>query len=182
MAVSRKPLYRVISSRVIHEGYIARLVRDRFILRGTGGKVWTRETLVHPGAVVILPFLDPRRIILLRQFRFAASGFLWEIPAGTRESGEREIACARRELEEETGYRARRWRLLTRFLPAPGISTELMTLYRAESLVPGRKDLDHDEWIEHRVVTLAQACRMVRDGRIRDGKTIAAVLWARLFG
>lgn len=128
--------------------------------------------------MVILPFVDKRHILLLRQFRYAAQGDLWEIPAGTLEPGERPLTCAKRELEEETGFRAKKWRYLTRFLPAPGISDEWMTMYKAEQLEAGRKNLDHDEWIEHEVVTLERARILVRRGNIRDAKTIAAILWA----
>ena len=137
----------------------------------------TRELVQHPGAVAILPLVDSRHIVLLRQFRYAAKGNLWEIPAGTREAGESAIRCARRELEEETGFRARRIKFLTRFYLAPGITNEVMSLFKASDLVKGRKNLDHDEWIEHRVVSLAEACRMVENGLIRDAKTMVGVLW-----
>lgn len=175
---SKKP-YRLVHSKEIYRGRIIRLVKDRFIHRSDPKKLVTRELVEHPGAVVILPFVDPKRIVLLRQFRWASKSELWEIPAGTREGkGEPELVCAKRELEEETGFRAKKWTLLSRFFPAPGLSDELMTLYRAENLVPGTKNLDHDEWIEHEIVTLAKARRMVRDGRIRDAKTIVGILWA----
>ena len=151
------------------------------MLNAVPGKIVTREIVRHPGAVVIIPFVSPDKILLIRQFRYAANGDLWEIPAGTLESGEPTINCAKRELEEETGFKASRWKLLARFYPAPGISDELMTLYRADGLKTGRKNLDHDEWIEHETVSLAKAARMIRQGVIRDGKTIAAVLWARQF-
>ena len=177
----KKRLYRLVASKTIYRGHIVRLVKDRFILRQAPGKIVTREIVRHPGAAVVLPFLDKRRILLLRQFRYAAEGDLWEIPAGTLEPGERPLRCAKRELEEETGFRAKKWRCLTCFLPAPGISDEWMTLYRAENLVPGRKSLDHDEWIEHEVVTLERARAMVRRGMIRDAKTILAILWALEF-
>ena len=176
-----KPPYRLLSSRKLYRGLNFQLFKDRFILRAAPGKVVTRELVDHPGAVVILPFVDRARILLLRQFRYAAKGDLWEIPAGTLEKGEKPLACARREIEEETGFRAKRWKLLSRFLPAPGISNELMTLYKAEGLVPGTKDLDHDEWIEHETVSLAKARRMIRKGKIRDAKTIIGVLWASYF-
>ena len=176
-----KPPYRIIKSRKIYRGFNFQLFKDRFILDAARGKVVTRELVDHPGAVVILPFVDKEHILLLRQFRYAAKGDLWEIPAGTLEKGEKAIHCAKREIEEETGFCARRWKLLTRFFPAPGISNEVMTLYKAEDLVPGNKNLDHDEWIEHETVSLAKARRMIRQGTIRDAKTIIGVLWASYF-
>ncbi len=177
---SRKKPYRLIRSEEIYRGHIIRLVKDRFILHAAPKKIVTRELVIHPGAVVIVPFVDKDHLILLRQFRYACQGDLWEIPAGTIEKGEATLTCAKRELEEETGFRAKKWRLLSRFFPAPGISNELMTLYRAEKLSPGKKDLDHDEWIEHEVVSLREAKRMIRDGRIKDAKTIAGILWSNL--
>lgn len=177
---SRKKPYRLVDSKEIYRGHVVRLVKDRFILRRDPGKLVTRELVDHPGAVVIVPYLSKDRLLLIRQFRYAARGDLWEIPAGTLEKGEATLACAKRELEEETGFRAKKWTLLTRFFPAPGISNELMTLYRAEGLTPGKKDLDHDEWIEHEAVSVRRARRMIREGRIRDGKTIAGILWSSL--
>ncbi|HTL71407.1 MAG TPA: NUDIX hydrolase [Candidatus Eisenbacteria bacterium] len=178
----KKLPYRLLESRSLHRGHYVELVKDRFELDACPGKIVTRELLRHPGAVVVLPFVDRKNILLLRQFRYAAQGDLWEIPAGTMEKGEPWLRCARRELEEETGFRARRWKLLSKFYPAPGISNELMALYRADSLVPGRKNLDHDEWIEHETVPLVRAAAMIRSGKIRDAKTIVAVLWALHFG
>jgi ADP-ribose pyrophosphatase len=122
-----------------------------------------------------------KNIILLKQFRYAAEGDLWEIPAGTLEAGEKPLNCAKREIEEETGFKAKKWTFLTHFFPAPGISDEVMTLYKAEKLVPGRKNLDHDEWIEHKVVSLKNALKMIKNGQIRDGKTIAGLLWVDSF-
>lgn len=175
----RKP-YRLVDSRTIYRGRVIRLNKDRLILNAHPRKLITREIVHHPGAVVIVPYVDKEHILLLKQFRYAAQGDLWEIPAGTLEKGEKTLVCAKRELEEETGFKASRWELLTRFLPAPGISDELMTLYRAEKLSAGRKNLDHDEHIVHRVVSVAKARRMIRQGKIRDAKTIVALLWPLL--
>lgn len=179
--MAKKPPYRLLDSRVLHKGHIFTLVKDRFTLDIAPGKIVTRELVKHPGAVVILPLLDRSTMLLIRQFRYAAKGDLWEVPAGTLEPGEATLACAKRELEEETGHRAKKWRLMTRFLPAPGMSDELMTLYLAEELTSGRKNLDHDEWIEAVPVKMPRALAMIRSGSIRDGKTIAAVLYARQF-
>ena len=169
--------YRLVESKTIYRGRIVRLVKDRFILNAAKNKLVTREILRHPGAAVIVPYADKKNLLLIRQFRYAAQGDLWEIPAGTLEKGEAPLVCAKRELEEETGFKARRWTLLGRFLPAPGISDEMMTLYRAEDLRPGRKNLDHDEWIESQVVSVKKARQMIRRGLIRDAKTIAGILW-----
>ncbi|MBI3316249.1 MAG: NUDIX hydrolase [Candidatus Omnitrophica bacterium] len=170
--------YRLIRSSILYRGHIIRLVKDRFILKVAPHKIVTRELVVHPGAVVILPFVGPDRILLIRQFRYAAQGDLWEIPAGTLEKNESPLACARRELEEETGFKAARWRYLTRFYPAPGISNERMYFFSAHGLKKGTKQLDHDEWINSHVVTLEEARRMIEKRVIQDAKTIAGILWA----
>ena len=177
----KKLPYRLLTSKTIHQGYIIDLVKDRFILHAAKGKIVTRELVLHPGAVAVVPLVDKNHLLLLRQFRYAANGDLWEIPAGTLEKKEKTLECAKRELEEETGYKARRWKYLTRFLPAPGISNEMMTLFKAEGLKPGRKNLDHDEWIEHKTVSLKEAQTMIRRGAIRDAKTIAGILWVSFF-
>lgn len=173
--------YKLVQSTTLYKGHIIQLVKDRFILDVAKNKVVTRELVIHPGAVVVLPFVDKKNILLLKQFRYACKGDLWEIPAGTLEKNEKELTCAKRELEEETGFKAKRWRFLTRFYPAPGISNEVMSLFQAEDLVLGAKNLDHDEWIEHHIFPLKEALRMVKNGKIQDGKTIAGILWAVSF-
>ena len=174
----RKAPYRLVDSKTIYQGRIIRLVKDRFILNAAKNKLVTRELVRHPGAVVIVPYVDKNHLLLLRQFRYAAQGDLWEIPAGTLEQNEAPLTCAKRELEEETGFKAKRWKFLTRFFPAPGISNELMTLYKAQNLTPGRKNLDHDEWIEHEIVSVVRAKRMILQGKIRDAKSIVGILWS----
>lgn len=178
MAPRQKLPYRLIGSQTIYRGHFVKLVKDRFILNKAKDKIVTRELIIHPGAVVVIPFIDKDHILLLRQFRYAAKGDLWEIPAGTLEKGEKPIVCAKRELEEETGFRAARWLYLTKFLPAPGMSDEWMSLFRADGLEPGKKNLDHDEWIEHEAVSLKKAVAMIRNRQIRDAKTIVGILWA----
>ena len=175
--MSRHTPFRVLKSTVIYRGRCIRLLKDRLRVGALPGKETVRELVEHPGAAVILPFADKDHILLLRQFRYAAKGDLWEIPAGTLEKGEAPLACARRELEEETGFKAGRWRLLTRFYPAPGISDEYMSLYEARGLVRGKTNLDHDEWLRCECVPFQKALRMVRTGRIEDAKTIVALLW-----
>jgi ADP-ribose pyrophosphatase len=179
--VPKKSLFHIRESRLIYSGRIIKLVKDRFTLKCAGNKLMTRELVIHPGAVVILPFLKKDKIVLLRQFRYAAKNDLWEIPAGTLEKNESPFSCAKRELEEETGFRARKFKRLTAFYSAPGVSNEVMILYRAWNLVPGHKHLDPDEYIRHRIVSFRQAVRMVERGLIRDAKTIVAILWAKSF-
>ncbi len=171
--------YRIIKSKTIYSGHIIKLVKDRFTLHVAPNKVVTRELVIHPGAVAIIPFAQKDKIVLLRQFRYAAQGDLWEIPAGTLESGESTLTCAKRELEEETGFKARRWRKLSQFFLAPGISNEQMMLYRADDLYQGLKNLDHDEWIQHKIVSISLAKKMIRQGKIRDAKTIVGILWSQ---
>lgn len=181
MPVKKLP-YRVIESRKLYRGYHITLFKDRFVLDAAKDKIVTRELIAHPGAVVIVPFASKNEILLLRQFRYSAKGDMLEIPAGTLEKGERPLTCAKRELEEETGFRAKRWAFLTKFYSAPGMSNEIMWLYRADGLVPGKKQLDHDEFITHEKISLKRAETLVRKNHIQDGKTIAGILWALHFG
>ncbi len=176
----KKKPYRLLRSHTLYQGKIIRLEKDTLILNADPDHTVIRETVIHPGAVVILPFVDKSHLLLLKQFRYAAKANLWEIPAGTRERGESTLSCAKRELEEETGFKAKRWRFLSRFFPAPGISTEVMTLYLAQDLIPGSKNLDPDEWIVHEAVSLDKAIRMIQKGIIQDAKSIVGILWAKL--
>jgi ADP-ribose pyrophosphatase len=176
-----KPPFKLLRRKKIYSGHYVDFVKDQFTLNAVPGKIYTRELVIHPGAVVILPFYDKKSIVLLRQFRYSVQGDLWEIPAGTLERGENPYFCAKRELEEETGFKARRWKRLSSYYAAPGISDEIMTCYRADDLIPGKKNLDHDERIEHEIVSLKKAFSMMKDGRIRDAKTIVALLWVSCF-
>ncbi len=174
--------YRIVESRELYRGHHITLFKDRFVLDAVKNKIVTRELIAHPGAVAIVPFASKNEILLLRQFRYSAQGDMLEIPAGTLEKGEKPLTCAKRELEEETGFRAKRWKFLAKFYSAPGISNEIMWLYRADGLVPGKKQLDHDEFITHTKIPLKRAETLVRSNHIQDGKTIAGILWALHFG
>ncbi|HXV28432.1 MAG TPA: NUDIX hydrolase [bacterium] len=144
-----------------------------------GGRVLSRQILEHPGSVVIIPKIAKDRYLLIRQFRFAAHGWLWEIPAGGTEKGETFAAAARRELIEEIGYRPRRLKKLLRFYPTPGISGEMMHLFLAEGLVPERGEKDEDEEIQVHDFTPAQIMDMIKKGKIVDAKTILAFYFLR---
>jgi ADP-ribose pyrophosphatase len=147
-------------------------------LSRTDGRTATKEIVLHPGAVAILPLIDDEQVCLLRNFRFPLGETLWEIPAGTLEPGEDVLHAAQRELAEETGYRAAQWEKLTAFYPSPGIMDEVLHVFVASSLTPGSMRLEVDEQIEPQIVPLAQALAWVQDGTIRDAKTmIAMLLW-----
>ena len=140
-----------------------------------------KEIVVHPGAAVILPLLDDQTIVMVRNQRPAAGGMLLELPAGTLEPGEPPEGCAARELTEETGYRAKTLRKLVDFYSSPGICTERMFAFVAEGLEPARQDLDEGEELVVERVTWGEALRMVQANEIRDGKSIAALLYYHTF-
>jgi ADP-ribose pyrophosphatase len=167
---------RILKRDVLFQNRIYRLVRS--VIRHPGHDAVVRDCIEHPGAVAIVPFLPGNRIVLIRQYRFAVRGDLWEIPAGTLEAGEAPGACARRELMEEIGYRAGRLEKLGVFYTAPGFCDERMHLYVARDLRPERRPGDPDEIIRPRAVPLATALRWAGTGRIRDAKTLVGLAWA----
>jgi ADP-ribose pyrophosphatase len=146
------------------------------------GKTFARQIIRHPGAVVLLPLLDDGRVVLIRNYRVAAGERLIELPAGTLDPGEEPLQTARRELAEETGYQARRLELLTTFYSSPGILDERMHLFLATGLTPGPPDLQEGEDIESLALPWQEAMAMVRGGAIRDGKTLAGLLYYHAFG
>jgi ADP-ribose pyrophosphatase len=140
------------------------------------GKPATCEFITHPGSVAILPLVDEHRVCLIRSRRLTVGETLIELPAGTREPDEPPSETARRELAEETGYRAARFDELVSFYPSPGISNERMWVYVAHGLTAGEPKLEPNEEIENLVVTWDVALSMIERGEIRDGKTIVALL------
>ena len=139
------------------------------------GRQHIYETVRHPGSCAILPILSPSTLLLLRQFRPSIGKTLWEIPAGTMERGESPLCCARREVEEETGYRAGRLTQLALFYPSPGFCTEVMHLFLAERLKPLSQRLEQDEKIRVHAVTFQKAFDLLRKGQIVDSKTVIAL-------
>jgi len=149
---------------------------------GNDGKSHRREVVVHPGAVVILPLLADQQVAMIRNERFAVDLTLWELPAGTLEPDEDPADCAGREVVEETGYQAAKITKLTDFYTSPGICTERMWAYLAEDLTHVGQDLDESERITVEVLPLNQTMQMIEAGDIRDGKTIATLLYYKQFG
>lgn len=133
------------------------------------------ETIRHPGAAAVVPVKDDGTVVLIRQFRHAAGGFIYEIPAGKLASGEDPLHCASRELEEEVGYRASTFELLSSIFTAPGFADEVIHIYKATGLTKGRQHLDRDEVLDVIELPLSEAITKIEDGTIRDGKTIAGL-------
>jgi ADP-ribose pyrophosphatase len=168
-----------MARELIHRGRKIQVLLDTTTL--SDGTVIRRDVIIHPGAVVILPMVDREHVCLLRNQRFIVDETLWELPAGTLEPGEPPESAAARELAEETGYIARRWRKLTSAYASPGCLSEMMHIFVAEGLTPGPARPEKDETLEPRVIEWSTALSWTVDGTIRDVKTIAGLLlWDRL--
>lgn len=133
------------------------------------------ETIRHPGAAAVVPVKDDGTVVMIRQFRHAAGGFIYEIPAGKLAPGEDPLHCAARELEEEVGYRASTFELLSSIFTAPGFADEVIHVYKATGLTKGRQHLDRDEVLDVVEMPLSEAITKIEDGTIRDGKTIVGL-------
>lgn len=159
-----------IESEQLYKGKVVQLRLDTVAL--PNGRRKKREILVHPGAAAIVPFMNDK-ILLVEQFRTAIGRATLEIPAGTLEEGESPEECARRELIEETGYRASQWEKLTEYYPSPGYSSEIIHIFKAYEL---KKVSDVEPELPIQTVQLQEVQKRIRAGEIRDGKTIAGVL------
>lgn len=169
--------FRIERSKEIFSGRLFRLVTQDVVL--PNGRRTSLNIVEHPGAVAIVPIFDDGDVLLIRQFRVAARGEIYEIPAGTLEKGETPLATAKREIVEETGYRAGRFQKISEFFTAPGFCTERMHLYVATRLSPACADHDADEIIRTDRMPLARAIRLIEQGRVADAKSIAGLLLAR---
>ncbi len=157
----------------IYKGKVVVLNVDRVTL--PNGATVDLEVIRHPGAAAIVPMKDDKTVILIRQFRHAAGGFIYEIPAGKLNPGEDPRDCAARELEEEIGYRASSFELLTSIFTAPGFADEVIHIYKGTGLTKGRQELDHDEVLNVVELPIEKAIAQIQDGTIRDGKTIVGL-------
>jgi ADP-ribose pyrophosphatase len=181
MGTSRKSkakIARVISSRIAYKGPVFSVTTEQ--VEEPGGIRTRRDIIRHSGSIVVLgidgPASDPQ-VLLERQYRHAAGQMMWELPAGRIDDGERELAAAKRELLEETGYTARRWKKILHFYVSPGFLDETLSIYLAKRLRPGIAQPEEDEKIATRFIPLSETLRMVDKGLIRDAKTLASVLW-----
>lgn len=172
-----------ISSRRVYTGRVVSLDIDtvRFP-NGTQGEL---EMIRHSGASAVVPVLEvpneETKVILIRQYRYAADGYVFEIPAGRLDEGETPEACACRELKEETGYTAETLIRLTTIFTTPGFTDERIHLFLASGLRPGESKLESDEVLDLHPVPMGGALEMIRSGAISDGKTISALLYVAQF-
>lgn len=171
---------RVVKSEVVYQGPLFRVTKDQII--EPDGKRNVRDVVRHNGSVVVLAVDNSKSkkdpwIVMERQYRHAANSFLWELPAGKLEKGEDPLVGAQRELEEETGYRAKKWKQLVEYYASPGFLGESMKVFLAEGLVPGEAHPEEDETIELRLVKLSDVIKLIYSGEVLDGKTMSIVLY-----
>jgi ADP-ribose pyrophosphatase len=141
------------------------------------GREAVREYLTHPGAVAIIAILEDGRVLMERQYRYPIAKACIEIPAGKLDEGENHLLCAQRELEEETGYTAKRWSYVRRIHPVISYSTEFIDIYLAEDLVPGKNCLDEEEFLDVFAASLEQVLAWIEGGEITDVKTTISAYW-----
>ena len=171
---------KLISSKEITKNRIFSVTLDHAV--DPDGFEIERAIVQHRGSAVMMPVDEKNRILLVRQYRLPARQFLWELPAGTVDPGEKPLQTARRELVEETGYRAKKWTKIAEFYPSPGFLSEKMTIYLATGLTAGEPSPMDDERIATRWFKATELDAMIRAGKIQDAKTNVGFLrWKRYF-
>jgi len=166
---------QVLNSQTVYEGAVFGVRRDE-VLEPSGVRT-TREVVTHPGSVVVLPVLPDGKILMIQQYRYAARQYLWELVAGRIDEGETPREAAARELMEETGYRATKFRIFLEVFPTPGFVEEKMFLLLAKGLTAGEAKPEDDEKIVSRAYNCKQLEEMIRKGKLRDAKSIAGILY-----
>lgn len=164
-----------ISGEDVYGGIFLKMKRDAVSLPDGGRAI--REYLTHPGAVAIIAILDDGRVLLERQYRYPIKKACIEIPAGKLDPSEDRLVCAQRELEEETGYTAKKWTYVRRIHPVISYSTEFIDIYLAEDLIPGKSHLDDEEFLDVFAAPLEQLLDWVESGEITDVKTTISAYW-----
>ena len=173
-----QPNVEVVSSTLSYDGPLFRVYSDKII---ENGREVTRDVVRHNGSVVILAIDDAKSkrdpmIVMERQYRHAAKEYLLEVPAGKMEEGEDALAGAKRELLEETGFKAKRWRKMLRYFASPGFLGEFMQVFVAEGLTLGDAQPEYDEQLEIEMMPLSRVLGMIDEGKIHDGKTLISVM------
>ena len=167
---------QILSNKKVYSGKVFNLYKT--CLKDDDGSKMLRETVIHPGAVAIIPLISKDRVVLVRQYRYATGRYLWELPAGTLGKNESPLSCAKRELEEETGFVAVRTKKIMEFYTCPGFCTEKMHLYLAENLRPTTQKLDPDEKITYKTFSRPEIRHLVESNKIIDAKSlIGLILW-----
>jgi ADP-ribose pyrophosphatase len=179
VAKAGKGTAEILSSEMIYQGRVFGLRRDE-VLEPSGLRT-TREVITHPGSVVVLPVLPDGRIVMIRQYRHATRQYLWELVAGRKEPEETPKQGAARELLEETGYRAKRFKVFLDVFPTPGFLEERMYILLAEGLTAGKAQPEEDEKIEVRAYRVNELKKMIKSGRLKDAKSIAGILYYLIF-
>ena len=179
MAKAGKGTAEILSSEMVYQGRVFGLRRDE-VVEPSGVRA-TREVITHPGSVVVLPVLPDGRIVMIRQYRHATRQYLWELVAGRKEPEETPKEGAARELLEETGYRAKRFKVFLDVFPTPGFLEERMYLLLAEGLTAGEAEPEEDEKIEVRAYRVNELKKMIKSGRLRDAKSVAGILYYLTF-
>ncbi len=162
---------KITSSREVYQCKLFRVTEDHAVDLKTGFEI-KRSVVRHAGSAVMMAVDEKNRVLLVRQYRLPAGKYLWELPAGRLDPGEKPLQAARRELIEETGYRARRWTRLASFWVSPGYVEERMTIYLATDLTAGEATPMDDERIETRWFTRRELARIIQRGKIEDAKTM----------
>jgi ADP-ribose pyrophosphatase len=170
---------QVLQSAMVYQGPVFGVRRDEVI--EPNGVRARREVITHPGSVVVLPVLDDGRILMIRQYRYATRQYLWELVAGRIDAGETVKAAGARELKEETGYRAKRFRVFLDVFPTPGFLEERMYLLLAEGLTEGEAQPEADEKIFSHAYKLSELKEMMKAKKLHDAKSIAGILYYLTF-
>lgn len=170
---------KVLERFTVHQGRVFSLVRERVAL--PNGVTMDLDMVRHPGAAAMVPLTKNNTLLMIRQYRHAVGGYIWEIPAGTLGPKETPIECAKRELAEEIGYSANSWHKLGEITPVPGYSDERIHIFCAMDLSPAAQHLDRDEIIDVHEIRLEEAVKMAERGEIGDAKTLSGLFLARLW-
>jgi ADP-ribose pyrophosphatase len=171
----KRCMLKRFSRQTIYKGYCFDLVRDA-VLWPNGLKL-DRDLIVHPGVSVVIPVIDNHHLILVHQYRYGARKKLWEIPAGTICKRETPLKCAKREMEEEIGYRAKKWKKILTVYPSPGFNTEIIHCYKAYNLKKTMTNLEDDEILTDKIFSMREVKKMIRQKKIQDAKSLIPLFY-----